>query len=119
MNGDEKRNTGLHRAIYELIKVIKKEHIDPRNGLGEELFLEVASLTPIVNVDLLIIKNKRILMSWRDDEQCGRGWHIPGGCLRLKESLEHRVHLCALNELGTDVICDMKRTFPKPNVKIF
>lgn len=46
----------------------------------------IALLTPIVNVDLLVIKEGKILLAWRDDEQCGKGWHLSGGCLRLKES---------------------------------
>ena len=34
---------------------------------------------------------------WRDDEQCGAGWHLPGGCVRLKETLEQRLHVCAMH----------------------
>lgn len=65
-------------VINELRLEIKKGNIDPAEGLGDELFLVVASLTPIVNVDILIVKEGNILLSWRDDEQCGAGWHLPG-----------------------------------------
>ena len=98
----------LTAVINELLLKIKKETIDPAEGLGDQLFLAVASLTPIVNVDILIVKEGKILLSWRDDEQCGAGWHLPGGCVRLKETLEQRLHVCAKSELGTDVLCDMK-----------
>ena len=84
----------LTAVINELLFEIKKENIDPAKGLGDELFLVVASLTPIVNVDILIVKEGNILLSWRDDEQCGAGWHLPGGCVRLKETLEQKLHVC-------------------------
>lgn len=60
--------------------------------LGKELFEAITTLTPIVNVDLLIKdESGRILLSWRDDEGCGKGWHVPGGIVRLKETLFDRV----------------------------
>lgn len=46
----------LTAVINELLLEIKKEKIDPAEGLGDELLLAVASLTPIVNVDILIVK---------------------------------------------------------------
>lgn len=54
---------------------------------------------------------------WRDDEQCGAGWHLPGGCVRLKETLEQRLHVCAKSELGTDVLCDMKPVLITENIE--
>lgn len=71
------------------------------------MFLVVASQTPIVNVDILIVKEENILLSWRDDEQCGARWHLPGGCVRIKETLEQRLLVCAKSKLGTYVLCDM------------
>lgn len=47
----------LTAVINELLLEIKEEKIDPAEGLGDQLFLAVASLTPIVNVDILIVKN--------------------------------------------------------------
>ena len=58
------------------------------------------------------------MFSWRDDEQCGAGWHLPGGCVRLKETLEQRLHVCAKSELGTDVLCDMKPVLITENIEI-
>ena len=57
------------------------------------------------------------MLSWRDDEQCGAGWHLPGGCVRLKETLEQRLHVCAKSELGTDVLCDMKPVLITENIE--
>lgn len=78
--------------------------INPSNGIGKQAFSLISQMTPIVNVDLLIRDmNNRVLVSWRDDLVCGNGWHLPGGVVRFKESLEERVHKTALSELGTDV----------------
>ena len=68
--------------------------------LGSDLFKIVSSITPIVNVDLLI-KNKynQTLLTWRDDEFFGPGWHIPGGVIRYKELISSRILKVAQNEL--------------------
>ena len=76
-------------------------NIHPEDGLGKELFLQVSSLVPIVNVDLLVYNEReQFLLTWRDDSHCGRGWHIPGGCIRFKETCETRIEKVALEELG-------------------
>lgn len=40
-----------------------------------------------------------------------------GGCVRLKETLEQRLHVCAKSELGTDVLCDMKPVLITENIE--
>lgn len=85
-------------------KEIQGRGIRAEEGLGTELFQFISSLTPIVNIDILLLNEKgQVLMSWRDDQYCGKGWHIPGGCVRLLETLDRRIHLTAINELGVDV----------------
>lgn len=81
------------------------EHIpDPKVGLPQEVFYFVSRLTPMINVDLLI-KNKlgQSLLTWREDQFYGPGWHIPGGIIRFKESIEDRICKVALTELGCKV----------------
>ena len=64
------------------------EGIDFRKGLEDDLFLFSSSIVPTVNVDLFITNTEhQFLLIWRDDKYCGKGWHIPGNCLRLKETL--------------------------------
>lgn len=88
--------------ITELNKIVDMIE-DPRGGLPEEVFEFVTTLTPMVNVDLLIKNDKgEILLSWRDD-YCGRAWHIPGGIIRYKELAQERIQKTALKELGTEV----------------
>ena len=64
-------------------------------------------MTPLVCVDLLVKDKKgRVLLSWRDDEYHGRGWHIPGGIVRFKETFEERIQRTAQKEFGVAVQYD-------------
>ena len=94
---------------------LDENQIDPSQGIGEELFIAVSSIVPIVNVDLLVYNGKgQFLQTWRDDPHSGRGWHVPGGCIRFKETFEERIRKVAQQELGlTDF------TFDKEPVKVF
>ena len=93
--------------LLSSIKTLRNLNIDARHGLPEELFLLISSLTPIPNVDLLITDSQnRVLLSWRDDPYAGKGWHIPGGCVRFGETMLERVHKTAVHELGCDVMVD-------------
>ena len=90
-------------------------NIHPEDGLGKELFLQVSSLVPIVNVDLLVYNEKgQFLLTWRDDPHCGTGWHIPGGCIRFKETCAARINKVAELELGIKHIL-----FEKEPIKVF
>lgn len=94
-------------AVNALKKAMEEENIDPRKGLTEELFIFSTSIVPTVNVDLFITNtHHELLLVWRDDKYCGKGWHIPGGCVRLKETLEERVQRTAQGEVGSTVIFD-------------
>ena len=96
-------------AIARLNAAMAAEGIDPRKGLGTELFLFSTTLAPCLTVDLLIRDEKnRLLLAWRDDVYNGQGWHLPGGCVRLHESLEDRVRRSSLQEVGAEVRFDPK-----------
>jgi len=76
---------------------------DPSEGLPDAVFRFVLKLTPMINVDLLV-RNERgeHLLAWREDEY-GQGWHVPGGIVRYKESIEHRIAAVAEDELSAEV----------------
>lgn len=94
----------VHESIERMKHELKAEGIIPEQGLGKELFLFASTLTPIVNVDLVVLNERhQILLSWRDDPYCGRGWHIPGGCIRLRETFEERIQKTAQLEIGAHV----------------
>lgn len=106
--------TALEKALRDLKKAMKQERIEQEKGIGKELFLFASTLMPVINVDLLVLDwKKRVLLSWRDDPYSGTGWHVPGTCIRFRESLDESVKRCAKEELGTEV-----RFVPEP-VKVY
>jgi ADP-ribose pyrophosphatase YjhB (NUDIX family) len=91
-------------ALRRSIEALEAALGDPRHGLPVEVFRFVSRITPLVNVDLLIQDARlRTLLTWRNDEFYGPGWHVPGGIIRLKESAADRIRACAREELGADV----------------
>lgn len=90
-------------SIQSDLEKVKSYINNPTKGLTHEIFEFVSTLTPMINVDLLIKDRKgRVLLSWRDDI-CGEGWHIPGGIIRYKESIYDRIKKVAQSELHTEV----------------
>lgn len=87
--------------IADAIAVLDKQVPNPSIGLPDEVFYYISRTTPLVNVDLLIKDEKgRTLLSWRDDKFCGKGWHVPGGIVRFKETFETRIKKVAETEIG-------------------
>ena len=88
--------------IVEALRFLEKQVADPSQGLPEEVFCYISKMTPLVNVDLLIKDERgRTLLSWRNDPYAGKGWHVPGGIVRFRESLEARAKKVAEIEIGT------------------
>ena len=80
---------------------------EPEKGLPFELFRFLSRIMTLVNVDLLVQDLELgTLLTWRDDENYGPGWHVPGGIIRYKETAEARIRATAQRELGADVEFD-------------
>lgn len=93
---------GVSVNLESAISVLADSTPDPAAGLPDELFCYISRITPLVNVDLLIKDDQnRTLLSWRDDQYAGKGWHIPGGIVRFRETLESRIEKVALSEVGS------------------
>lgn len=91
--------------IADAIAVLDKHVPDPSKGLPDEIFYYISRIMPLINVDLLIKdENGRTLLAWRDDQYCGKGWHVPGGIIRFRETLESRVQKVAETEIGVSNI---------------
>lgn len=104
---ERKSMSKVEQAIENLQRAMNEEGINPANGLTEELFVFATTLMPVPNVDLFITNEYgQLLLTWRNDKYYGSGWHIPGGCIRMRESLESRIQKTALNEIGTEVDYD-------------
>lgn len=86
------------------IESLKNAMRDADKGLPLEAFYLVSSLTPLINVDLLIQDRQgRTLLTWRHDAFYGPGWHVPGGIIRFKERWEDRIASVAAAELDVTV----------------
>jgi colanic acid biosynthesis protein WcaH len=93
-----------HRQAFETLDTWVGEPVD---GLPEEFFIFLSRFTPLINVDLLIQDDRRrTLLTWRQDDTYGAGWHVPGGIIRYKETLEDRIRATARRELGAEVAFD-------------
>jgi colanic acid biosynthesis protein WcaH len=98
----------MQQQFKEALALLDTWALDPGRGLPEELFLFVSRLVPMVNVDLFISDDEgRVLLTWRDDEIFGAGWHVPGGMIRYRETAEDRIRATALEELGAEVTFDV------------
>jgi colanic acid biosynthesis protein WcaH len=98
--------------ISDAIAALEKRVPNPREGLPDDIFYYISRHTALVNVDLLIKdETGRTLLAWRNDVLTGTGWHLPGGIVRFKETLESRVRKVAETEVGVPVEFD-----PKPLV---
>ncbi len=90
--------------INEIIDLLKSHVKNPEKGLPEDVFLFLSSISPLVNVDLLIKNEKKqTLLTWRSDNYWTPGWHIPGGIIRFKEKASDRIKAVAAEELGAEV----------------
>ena len=78
------------------------DKMDGTAGIGKILFESISRLTPAVSVELIIKSQdqRSSLLTWREDELYGPGWHVPGGVVRFKEKLTSRVQKVLKNEIG-------------------
>ncbi|WP_298065681.1 NUDIX domain-containing protein [uncultured Mailhella sp.] len=97
--------TELSHELLQAVEILRCAHVDGRQGLPEKLFLLVSSVVPLPNVDLLITdKAGRLLLARRNDGFFENSWHIPGGCMRYGETLEHCLQRTARREIGCEVL---------------
>jgi colanic acid biosynthesis protein WcaH len=92
--------------LLAAIAVLEEAVDDPGRGLPDPVFYYISRTTPMINVDLLVADLQRgVLLAWRDDRHAGIGWHLPGGIIRYRETINQRIHAVALQEIGLPVDC--------------
>ena len=107
----------VSEAIRNLQRAMDEESINPVNGLPLDLFEFSTTLLPFVNVDLLIQNSQgQILLSWRDDNHYGTGWQIPGGIIRMMETIDERIQKTAIDEIGSTVSYDVNPIVVHENI---
>jgi hypothetical protein len=100
--------------LKKLIEKIESHIENPSKGLPEDIFNLAGRLTPFINVDLLVQDDLgRTLLSWRDESlfenNLSSAWHIPGGIIRLRETISQRLDKVAMNEMGGKLISFSKK----------
>jgi colanic acid biosynthesis protein WcaH len=97
-------SAGAASDLAELVACLDAALPNAHGDLPHDLFLLVSRLTPLINVDLLIHDAVgRALLTWREDDFYGPGWHVPGGIIRFKETAAERIAAVASAELGAEV----------------
>lgn len=78
-------------------------------GQWGEAFIPLKKCGVHCAIELVVIREKKVLLVWRDDEHF-TGWHTPGSYLDQGESWQDVATRCARKELGVDVtvIKDLK-----------
>lgn len=100
----DKNKEVIDYSINQAVNTLGKAIPDPNQGLPDPIFYFISRTTPLINVDLLVKDaNQRVLLSWRDDDHSGKGWHVPGGIIRYKERIKDRIDEVAINEIGSIV----------------
>ena len=97
------------KRLANAVAVIDELLPNSKDGLPDEVFYLISRLTPLINVDLVIVNehNEKLLI-WREDQFYGPGWHIPGGIIRFKELAEARIAKVAELELKTSVSFNLR-----------
>ncbi len=74
-----------------------------RKPLSSEEFKAIYSKVPRLCVDLIIRTEKGIVLTLRNLPSWNNQWHLPGGTVLYKETLEQAVAMIAQEELGIPV----------------
>jgi len=72
--------------------------------LTDEDYKFVFSRVPRLCLDFVIIKDNSVLLSKRAIDPYSGYWHLPGGMVRLGESIEEASERIIKSELGVDIL---------------
>lgn len=76
---------------------------DPSKPLGLKTFKYIYSQVPRLCLDIVIRSPKGILLTKRAIAPAKGFWHLPGGSILFKESVEDAIQRVCKRELGTKV----------------
>lgn len=86
------------KEIKQLSGLVKKIN-RPQDGLPQGVFNALTKIVPFVACELVIMGERGLLLTWRNDEWW-TGWHVPGGLLHYGEDFVERLKKVAQIELG-------------------
>lgn len=88
--------------LVELLREIKSSDLLPPK-MPFEVWREIVSLVPAPTVEVLISRNDKDFLLTERNDKYWQGWHIPGGYLLAKETIEDACNRLAKKELGMGV----------------
>lgn len=68
--------------------------------LDHQTFLNVVANTPLVSVDLLLLRDDEVLLGLRNNRPAKGFWFVPGGRILKNETIQHAILRIAEKELG-------------------
>ncbi len=71
--------------------------------LPEAAFREIYGRVPRLTVEVVLTRDRRVLLTLRAIEPCRGMWHLPGGTVRFGERLAEAARRVARDELGLEV----------------
>ena len=71
--------------------------------LTEEEFRTIYGKVPRLTVEVMVVKDGKVLLTLRDIEPYKGFWHLPGGTVYFKEPVSRTVERIAKRELGIQV----------------
>lgn len=89
-------------TLKNLLHRLKDANLQPPNT-PYEIWKELATLVPLPTVEIILTHNEKdFLLTYRKDE-IWDGWHIPGGFILSKESIENACRRIAERELNIPI----------------
>ena len=89
--------------IIPITLISMKNELNPHLGLSQKDFDRIVKLVPFVACEVLIYDKKKGILLLKRRDRYYKGWHIPGGLLRFRESFDERIQAVARDELGIHI----------------
>lgn len=96
LGGDGYLNEAGQNALVTLLK-----RLNPRRW--GKAFVPLKKLDPSVAVELVIVRDGKVLLTWRDDKDFGKGWHTPGSYMETGEEWQDAAQRCADREIKAKI----------------
>jgi colanic acid biosynthesis protein WcaH len=78
------------------------------NKISSELYNQIVENMPIPCVDMVLIKDNKVLLILRKNKPAKNEWFFPGGRVLKNETLDQAVHRKIKEEIGIEVIIKAK-----------
>ena len=95
-------NGNITEDGFHILKALLNKLPPVHKGKWGEVFVPLMEKLVPACVELVIIKDHKMLLTYRDDKYF-KGWHFPGSYIGPKETLNQTAQRCAKEELGVEI----------------